>query len=263
MDVNDLTDVISGSGIDLKAEEENLITYSRPARQTQSNNNSSFDSRTNFYSQYVAGGRDTFYGAGTFNQPAGPPNSAEEMEKEARQRATRRKAEIKSFHLNEPFVFAASLQRRLKRHADSMQAIPPSNGLYHARPDAAPKQLVVYGPDKNEVLKLVSGQDLLANETELVEFLSLLSLAAEERIRSLVEEAAVLARGRRVGSHGIVPTEMADLAVGSGTSEAAHGLPTPASSADTIKSSSLKRTFGRCATGPCLTLTSIQGLMPI
>ncbi|KAK4694302.1 hypothetical protein P7C71_g3257, partial [Lecanoromycetidae sp. Uapishka_2] len=240
MDVNDLTDVISGSGIDLKAEEENLITYSRPNRQTQDN---SHDGRTNYYSQNVPGGRDMFYGAGTFNQPAEPPKSAEEMLKEARKNAVRRKAEIKSYHLNDPFIFAASLKRRLDKQANIAHVKTSTNGLYYARPDSAPRQLVVYGPDKNEVLKMVSGQDLLSNESEYVEFLSLLSLAAEERIRNLVEEAAILAKGRRAGSHGIVPADMADLAIGNEVSETANGLPTPGDSAVSSKSSSLKRSY--------------------
>lgn len=242
MDVNDLTDVISGSGIDLKVEEENLITYSRPSRQTLDNNHNSFDSRNNFYSHNVPGGRDTFYGAGTFNQPAGPPKSAEEIAKEARQRVMRRRAEIKSYHLNEPFVYAACLKQRLDNQAMNAQAKVPTHGVYLARPGAAPKQLVVYGPDKNEVLKMVSGQSLLANESEYVEFLSLLSLAAEERIRGLVEEAAILAKGRRVGSHGIVPADMIDLAVGKGATETANGLPTPGNSAVSPTGNTLKRT---------------------
>lgn len=240
LDVNDLSDVIAGSGIDIREEEANLLNYSRPSRQVR---DSTFDSKTNFYSQNIPGGRDTFYGAGTFNQPPGPAMSAEDIATEARQKATRRKAEIKSYHLNEPFVFAASLRRRFNKHALAMQVKMPTVGLYHAQSDAAPRQLILQGPDKNEVLKTVTTQDLLASESEYVELLSMLSLAAEERIRGLVEEAAVLAKGRRVGSHGIVPAEMADLVVGNGTSETANGLPAPDNSAISPTGNPLKRMF--------------------
>lgn len=243
VDVNDLSDVIAGSGIDLREEEAILMNYSRPSRQTQDSTYSSFDSRINFYTQNVPGGRDTFYGAGTFNQPPGPAKSADEMLAEALQKATRRKAEIKSYHLNDPFVFAANLKRRLHKQASNMQVKMANAGLFVAQPGAAPGQLILQGPDKNEVLKSVTSEDLLANESEYVELLSLLSLAAEERIRGLVEEAAVLAKGRRVGSHGVVPVDMADLAVGNGASETANGLPTPGNSAVSPTGSSLKRMF--------------------
>ena len=54
---------------------------------------------------------------------------------------------------------------------------------------------------------------LLNQNAPLVEILSLLSLAAEERIRSLVEDAFALSQGRQNTSHGIVPPQLLDLAV--------------------------------------------------
>ncbi|KAI5283290.1 hypothetical protein KEM55_001647, partial [Ascosphaera atra] len=41
-------------------------------------------------------------------------------------------------------------------------------------------------------------------DAPLVDVLSLVSLAAEERVRGVVEQAAALARSRRVNSHGVV-----------------------------------------------------------
>ena len=103
------------------------------------------------------------------------------------------------------------------------------------------QRLLVHGPDKNETLKVVKGESLLNSEGPYVEILTLLSLAVEERMRGIVEDAATLAKGRRVGSHGIVPVELTDLATGEGATETANGLPTPGNSAVSPKSNPLKR----------------------
>jgi len=54
----------------------------------------------------------------------------------------------------------------------------------------------------------------LDETSRYADVLSLLSLAANERLRSLLDDAYTLARGRRYGSHGIVPPDLQDLAIG-------------------------------------------------
>ena len=252
-DINELGDVLAGSGVDLREEEAALLAYGRPGQQRQDTvyGGSSFNSfgpshstpTANFYSSNVPGDRNSFYGAGTFNQPAEPYRSAEEIAAADRKKALRRKAEIKSYHLNDPFLLGGSLSNRLSRQAQNMQVQVPRSGLLsNVSKQNVPIQLLVHGPDKNEVLKVVKGEHLLNIEGSYVEILSLLSLAAEERMRGLVEDAATLAKGRRVGSHGIVPVELTDLATGEGATETANGLPTPGNSATSPKSNPLKRT---------------------
>ena len=253
-DINELGDVLAGSGVDLREEEAALLAYGRPGQQRQDTGygGSSFTTfgpsyKTpfdNFYSSNVPGDRSSFYGAGTFNQAAEPYRSADEIAAADRKKALRRKAEIKSYHLNDPFLWGASLSSRLLRQAQNMQVHVPQNGLFSPKisEQNIPHRLLVHGPDKNENLKVVKGESLLNMEAPYGEFLSLLSLAAEERIRGLVEDAATLAKGRRVGSHGIVPVELTDLAAGEGATETANGLPTPGNSAVSPKSNPLKRT---------------------
>lgn len=252
-DINELGDVLAGSGVDLREEEAALLAYGRPSQQRQDTGygGSSFNAfgpshRTptdNFYSSNVPGDRNSFYGAGTFNQPAEPYRSAEEIAAADQKKALRRKAEIKSYHLNDPFLLCGALSNRLLRQAQSMQVEVPKNGLFsNVSRQHVPHQLLVHGPDKNEVLKVVKGESLLNTEGPYVELLSLLSLAAEERMRGLVEDAATLAKGRRIGSHGIVPVDLIDLATGEGATETANGLPTPGNSAVSPKSNPLKRT---------------------
>lgn len=252
-DINELGDVLAGSGVDLREEEAALLAYGRPGQQRQDPvySGSSFNSFgpsystpvDNFYSSNVPGDRNSFYGAGTFNQPAATYISAEEIAAAERKKALRRRAEIRSYHLNDPFLFAGPLSRGLLRQAQNMQVQIPQDGLSHnvSRQNVL-HQLLVHGPDKNENLKLVKGESVLSSEGLYVEILSLLSLATEERMRGLVEDAAALAKGRRIGSHGIVPVDLIDLATGEGATETANGLPTPGNSAVSPKSNPLKRT---------------------
>ena len=252
-DINELGDVLAGSGVDLREEEAALLAYGRPGQQRQDtgyggNSFNSFGSNyptptTNVYSSNVPGDRTSFYGAGTFNQPTEPYRSAEEIAAADRKKALRLKAETKSYHLNDPFLFGGALSNRLLRQAQHMQVQVPKSGLLaNVSKQNVPLQLLVHGPDKNEHLKVVKGEQLLTTENPYVELLSLLSLAAEERMRGLVEDAAILAKGRKIGSQGIVPMELTDLATGEGASKTENGLPTPSNSAVSPKSNPLKRT---------------------
>lgn len=256
-DINELGDVLAGSGVDLREEEAALLAYGRPGQQRQDSGygGGSFTAFgpsykppvDNFYSSNVPGDRNSFYGAGTFNQAPEPYKSAEEIAAADQKKALRRKTEIKSYHLNDPFILGGSLSRRVTKHAQNMQVHIRQNGLLaDVSGQNVPRRLLVHGPDRNDNLKVIKGEPLLMMDAPYVEILSLLSLAAEERMRGLVEDAATLAKGRRVGSHGIVPVEMTDLATGEGATETAHGLPTPGNSAVSPKSNPLKRTSQLC-----------------
>ena len=251
-DINELGDVLAGSGVDLREEEAALLAYGRPVQQRQDpvyggNSFNSFGPTYsvpwgNSYTSNVPGDRNSFYGAGSFNQPAAPYMSAEDIAAADLKRALRRQAEIKSYHLNDPFLFGGSLSRRVLIQAQKLQVQVPQKGLFNnVNAQNVPHKLYVHGPDKNENLRMVTGESLLSTEGSYVEILSLLSLAAEERLRGLVEDAATLAKGRRIGSHGIVPIELADLATGEGATETANGLPTPGNSAVSPKTNPLKR----------------------
>lgn len=72
----------------------------------------------------------------------------------------------------------------------------------------------VTGPDGASVVK--SGQTLVSTDSPFVDILSLLSLACEERVRNVIEQAATLARSRQVNAHGMVAEAWQDMAVGDG-----------------------------------------------
>lgn len=261
-DMNELTDVLLGSGVDLKEEEAALVNRYNNSSQPQVNtlfpsnpatffNSSGLQASNagtysvghnfNTLSQNVPGDRSSFYGAGTFNQPATHYQSAEDIAEEERKKALRRKNEIRQYHLNGPFLMAPTVIRHINKHAQSMQVTVPQHGLYSNPHSQRVQEVVVSGPDKNEVMVALKNQDLLYLDSPLVELLTLLSLATEERMRTLVEDSATLAKGRRIGSHGVVPSDLVDLAIGNGTAESVNALPTPGNSAVSPKSNPLKR----------------------
>ena len=262
-DVNDLTDVLVGSGVDLREEEAALVNRSNTSHQQQngtafaqdanlytnvgrslgpSMSDSSDYRQTNTLSPNVPGERNSFYGGGTLNQPSVPIQSLEDRAEAERKRAIRRKAERKQYHLNDPFLMGSSVHRRISKHTDSMQVAINKHGLLQPNNRSSQGlQLAVAGPDKNEMLVMVKGEDLLYENAPLAEFLTLISLATQERLRNVVEDTATLAKGRRTGSHSVVPTDLTDLAIGSGIPDPVSSFPTPGNSAVSPKENPLKR----------------------
>ncbi|KAI4242610.1 MAG: hypothetical protein LQ352_007202 [Teloschistes flavicans] len=248
-DLNELSDVLMGAGVDLREEEaalqsrqnqDNPVNLYGPAGSTSAAN--PHYNSYNTYSRNVPGGADTFFGAGTLSQPAVPYKSADDMLEAERKSAQRRKKEIEQYHLGKPFLFSLRVQRRITTKARGERVVSPQQGLYHPQAHQEVKS-IVYGPDGHEKLVVLKDQDLLNHETPLGDMLALISLAAEERIRGLIEDAAALAKGRRGTSHGIVPIELRDLAEMNGTAETATGLPTPDNSAVSPKANPLKRSY--------------------
>lgn len=260
-DMNELADVLISSGVDLKAEEAALLSrYNAPSQQQTemsfstniSNSFNSFESNSsgghippniNVLSQNVPGDRSSFYGAGAFNQPPGPYQSQEDRAESDRKRAHKIKVERRQYHLNDPFLFAGWLQRRLTEQAHKNQVLIPTAGLLSSTNQSG-QEVAVAGPDKHEMIVTLKGEDLLYHDAPLVEILTLLSMGAEERLRAIIEDAATRANGRRTGSHGIVPADLTDLAVGSEPFESVTALPTPGNSAVSPKSNPLKRELG-------------------
>lgn len=247
--MNELSDVLMGSGVDLKEEEAALQNgYNREtaivgnpfgSNQSAPTSNPAYSS-TNYYSQNVPGGKDTFYGAGTLNQPAVPYHTPEEMEEAARKRGLRRETEMHQYHMNNPFLYTGKVYQQMSHRARNERVQVPKNGVYNAQ-TREPMQQIVFGPDKHERLVTLRGEDLVNHDAPLSDMLALISLATQERLCNLIEDAAALAVERRRSSHGVVPPEFVDVAAVNGAVEAATGLPTPGNSAVSPKSNPLKR----------------------
>ncbi|KAL8848359.1 MAG: hypothetical protein Q9221_006608 [Calogaya cf. arnoldii] len=270
-DMNELSDVLMGSGVDLKEEEAALLNRHNQDGAYLTNGAHPYDSygagpivnpafsSYNTYSQNVPGGRDTFYGAGSFNQPAVSYQSAKDRAEAERKARVRKRAEMSQYHLNEPFLMGLRVSNLMRQKANKAHLQIRMEGLYHPQGQQEGQQLYVCGPDKHDRLVTLKGEDLLNHDAPLVDLISLLSLAAEERLRMVIEDAAALAKERRSDSHGIVPPQFLDLAAMNGpAAETANGLPTPGNSAVSPKANPLKRSYSEVNKPPTPTSNGTQ-----
>ena len=262
-DLNELSDVLQGSGIDLREEELAMVRPQIAPQQPYHHQDTSFSSHFsnsfnstgsgspttslfprsdfNVYSQNLSGDRKSFYGAGTFNQSPVPYQSTEERAKQELEKADRRRAETLQYHLNHPFLYTGPLQKRIDKHANSHHLQKILHGHFVVNKEDQPKSMNIIGHDGHEKLVLLHGRDLISKESNWVNILTLVSLATQERLRGFVEDAAALAKSRNIASHGVVPGELQDLAVGNGKAETVPALPTPSNSAVSPQINPLKR----------------------
>ncbi|KAL4978449.1 hypothetical protein BDW66DRAFT_130396 [Aspergillus desertorum] len=236
-DAADLTDVLASSGIDVREEEAFLTSsYSGPGVQAQQQPrpqqplpqqqqqpqappvNTSFASQASTTgtgsasasfsepSHYKPSGTQESFYTEPSNQPATPfvnPNQPTREDTEAARRA--------QYHLQEPFLLTKVLEQRLQRRGFDLGVRIPAEGLFHPVP-GRPQPIEVTGPDGSSVVR--TGQTILNQEgAPLVDILNLMSIACEERLRTVIDYASSLARSRRAHSHGMIPTEWKDLAL--------------------------------------------------
>ncbi|KAI9730272.1 MAG: hypothetical protein M1834_006036 [Cirrosporium novae-zelandiae] len=278
-DTTELADVLASSGVDLR-EEEALLTQpylnsNMQYNQTSFNANSFNTNAGSFLSQgssngipsggsfqeyasiYQPGPANTFYGAGPYNQPAVPYKSPEEIAQEQKRIAERKLAERRQYHLNYPFLDGRPLDKKIRDITYKHGAQPPGpNTVFHATKlnDGKYPSADVESPD-GSVITIYKGEAIVDRNSPLVDIISLLSLACEEHVRGLVEDAAALAKGRQTGSQGVVPAEWTDLALeGGADAQTASTAKGGWDSAMSPKSNTLKRTHSeaniRSATTP-------------
>lgn len=246
MDLNQLQDVLQGSGIDIAQEDAALINSFRQQEDTAGGGTSSGTSyqpsnQPNLYALNVPGGKDSFYGAGSFNQPAVPLRDPDEERAEIEKKAKRVLAEQKQYHLNAPFLNVGWVKKRLTDMANTTKVKSTTSGVLMPGPNAQPVSMWVHGQDGHEKLVKLRGEELLYSDSPLTEILTLISLATQERMRVIIEDAAVVAKSRKTKSLGIVPAEMIELANKSEAKEVEAALPTSTERVVTPRSQGLKR----------------------
>lgn len=222
VDVNDISDALFGTGVNLKDEENYLHNL-------YSNRHSI---NTSFGTQQTSFGSSTLNGDGSFgalNQSAGSSQngafagtmgnaaSQDEVERELsrkREAAARAKSERDQHHLNNPFLSGNVLRQRVDRLAKESGVSVDVQGTYVLQ---EPEARVITNSDSTE--GIVKAGSKIEQHAPFADVLSLISLAAGERLRGLVDEAYALSRARRYGDHGRVPPDLADLATGNGESK--------------------------------------------
>ncbi|KAI4843014.1 hypothetical protein E4T45_08802 [Aureobasidium sp. EXF-8846] len=232
-DISDVTDVFHGSGIDLR-EEENYMTstyrnvHKNPSFNTSFGSNTTVASPNNSFglvSQGSFGSQPAFGGSGPISQPPVSQESVKDELDQKHRAAALAHNERRQQHLNDSFLQANNIRHRMHRIAYDQGVALNVDGLYDKLPERPQGIQGVSATGPNGTAAAVKAHGLLQETAPLAEILTLVSLAANERVRSLVDESYAIARGRRYGSHGVVPPSLADLAIGEGESAAVAEVP--------------------------------------
>ncbi|KAH8728045.1 transcription initiation factor TFIID component TAF4 family-domain-containing protein [Phaeosphaeriaceae sp. PMI808] len=216
-DVNNLSDVLSGSGVDLRAEED-LLLHSYGNR----NYGASFNSQatgstvtpnTSFNNWSQQGSHGAYQGTGPLSQSMTQEQHEAEFLRKHEQ-AARILNESAQQPLTDPFLSANVLRHRIAKRAYETGIQVNVDGLFDKIPEKTPRDTTrTVRAGSGEQIVGLEAASLLNSNASLVEILSLLALAAEERVRGLVEDAFALSQGRQHTSHGVIPPQLVDIAV--------------------------------------------------
>jgi hypothetical protein len=258
-DTAELTDVLASSGIDVREEEAYLTHSYGPAPHSQqpprlqTNFNTSFTSQASASTTISAG--NSFTEQSQYKQvplqsplyvtgaPIGSTSlkTPEEVAADEVLRENTLSSRREQYHLQAPFLFMALVEERLQKRGYELGVRIPAQGLYRPFPGRNTGPVEITGPDGSSVVR--TGKTLLTQDTALGDILSLLSLACEERLRDVIDQAATLAKNRQINSHGVIPPEWIDLAVASGaTREGTQDAPDSAVSPRTVS----RKRMGSC-----------------
>ncbi|KAF2461910.1 hypothetical protein BDY21DRAFT_368069 [Lineolata rhizophorae] len=290
MDVDQLTDAVTASGIDLKAEENYLaLTYMNKqggfnsgaqgnfgtpgaglgtqfgSQQQVSAMMSPSGSTSTAYEQLSAAGlgqhaafaHSGHHGAAPHTGQPERIKSPEEEQQERSHLAARAISEHHAQHLRDPFLEANVLRHlihgiafkvgvrinvegcydKVDEPPQNRMSIPQTPTGGPPTPTIGPNGAPISTPTPNTPVGVGATPSVgtpnhaympskrpngfLRDDAPLVEILSLLSLAANDRMRSVLEDAFALARARRYATHGVVPPEWDGIAEGVGKPESA------------------------------------------
>lgn len=237
-DISDISDVIFGSGVDLREEENYMMNTFRNSH-SQNSYGTSFGSDTtgpsanssfNHLSQGQYQNQPAFRGSGPTSQTASSQESIEAELNRKHRAAALNHAKQHEQHLRDPFLYGNTVRHRMHRIALDQGVTLDIKGLYDPNTGNAsnlPKRpqdvtgTKMTGPDGSGIVAIkaesvveTKAHALLEDGAKYADVLALISLATNERLRGLLGDAYSSARGRRYGSHGVVPPDMQDLAVG-------------------------------------------------
>lgn len=225
----DFTDVLASTGIDVREEEAYLTQGYGPQVQQQQQPQQPPRLQTTFNNSFVsqpsAGTitpgasftsqpqQTTFQAyppvAQTPSVPQPPPRTAEQIAADNAHRSNTYMSRRAQYHLQDPFLNTAAIERRMQAIAEDKNLRLPTHGVF--RPSSnKPTTIEVLGPDGST--KVSSGNTIMLHSATLGDMISLISLAFEERLRHVVDQAVTIALNRQISARG-VPDEWSDLAV--------------------------------------------------
>ncbi|EUC39119.1 hypothetical protein COCVIDRAFT_103149 [Bipolaris victoriae FI3] len=211
LDVNNISDVLTGSGIDLRAEEDNLL---QNYRSFTSQGSASTVSPHGSFNNWNQQGHGAYQGTGPLSQEMTKEQQQAEFIRKHEQ-AARILNESAQHPLNDPFLSASVLRHRIAKRGYEHGIQINVDGLFDKIPDKGQQEITrstQTGANGEQIIGLEAAS-LLNQNAPLVEILTLITLAAEERVRTLVEDSFALCQGRQNTSDGVIPPQMVDIAV--------------------------------------------------
>lgn len=220
----DPMDVLGGTGIDLREEEQYTFQmYNSSFNSQRTGSQSGTISSGHSFTQFPPGDEVSFYGAGPANAKAEAANvkSQDEYSAKAADKAWRdaalNLAVSRQRELDNPFLHIGAVHQKMEKTAkeNGLNLNIDSKGSMGTMklpgdfPSTTVRIQTVAGP--NGIIMTTSGK-FVPYDSLLVDQLALMSIATKHRLRGLIEGAAKLAKGRQTGSHGVVPEEWADVA---------------------------------------------------
>lgn len=220
----DPMDVLGGTGIDLREEEQYTFQmYDSSFNSQQSGSQAGAISASHSFTQYPPGDAATFYGAGPANAAVEADSALAQNEHDAKaaekawRDAAHNLAVSRQRELNNPFLMIGIVHKHMEKVAQDhgLRVNTDANGKMGTMrlpgdfPSPTIRTQTTVGP--NGAITTTNGA-FLPHDSLLVDQLALLSIATKHRLRGMLEDAQKLSKGRQTGSHGLVPDEWADVA---------------------------------------------------
>ncbi|KFY73118.1 hypothetical protein V499_06762 [Pseudogymnoascus sp. VKM F-103] len=231
---DDQMDVLANAGVDLRAEESFAMSFHTGSFNSQpAFNQAGLNATGHGFTQFGPGDAGSFYGSGPANQPGAPIDKAtqDQIQKKTADQAwadaAYKLAMSRQHELKHPHVHVGALWNKMDKIAkENGLVLNTDNGKMPQLklPSEFPSEIKIEtrtGPDGALV---VANTTFLPQDTALADQLALMSLATNQRIRILLEETIAIVKSRRVGSHGVIPSEWSDVAASS-TSAAGTVVP--------------------------------------
>jgi hypothetical protein len=220
----DPMDVLGGTGIDLREEEQYTFQmYNTSFNSQQTGSQSGNISASHSFTQFPPADEASFYGAGPANAKAEAPNTKTQDEYHAKaadkawRDAAHNLAVSRQRELNNPFLIVGTVHKKMEKIAreNGIGLNTDANGKMGTMklpgdfPSPTVKIQTAVGPDGS--ITNTNGI-FIPYDSLLVDQLALMSIATKHRLRGLLEDATRLAKERQSGSHGLIPDEWADVA---------------------------------------------------
>ena len=228
VDVNSLTDVMFGTGVNLKDEEAAMqASYRESQSQSFGSYNTQSTTTLTPNNSFGASQSFSFPSSGLASEPTLSQQAVDDEITAKHKAAARAYAERKQAPLYDPFLQMNSLRIRLQDKAYENGVKTDLNGVYYKTEQRSdPTGVAGVGPDGVGVIAASqASSSWVESNAQFTDLLAILSLAANERVRSITEDAYALARGRQASSHGVVDPAWVSIATGEGNAETASAAP--------------------------------------